>query len=306
MVLSSGASRFAPGSVELEIVISFSWKCNAESIRNIMKINIKRDFNALHKIVFVSCGNLHGDTASAACHYRFSFPECFCHDQTETFANGFLQNHSSAALEDIDLHTPHTSHIREQIEIWILDGFKIDLVQYFPALGIVPCHGTHHRKLNIRNFLLSEPIRADNSERIFPGIEARDLKQQWPAHINAHLCDGAATDLRRQIHVLGGQRIDGGRNEYNPIQFEIAGPKSLHREYCCIVLLDVRTQEFPDFTIGRGTINMAAPNPFALMLPILEVSQCGWLGVMDNDDIVVFLQHLRADLVVFKICLLRF
>src|SRR2546425_407330 len=160
-------------------------------------------FSALHKIVFVSCGNLHGDTASATCHYRFSFPECFCHDQTETFANGFLQNHSSAALEDIDLHTPHTSHIREQIEIWILDGLRIDLVQYFPALGIVPCHGTHHRELNIRNLLLREPVRADNSERIFPGIEARDLKQQWPAHINAHLCDGAATDLRRQIHVLG-------------------------------------------------------------------------------------------------------
>src|SRR2546425_407327 len=196
-------------------------------------------FRALHKIVFVSCGKLHGDTASAACHYRFSFPECFCHDQTETFANGFLQNHSSAALEDIDLHTPHTSHIREQIEIWILDGFKIDLVQYFPALGIVPCHGTHHRKLNIRNFLLSEPIRADNSERIFPGIEARDLKQQWPAHINAHLCDGAATDLRRQIHVLGGQRIDGGRNEYTPTQ-NMDLPPEICRRAIAEMGIDVR------------------------------------------------------------------
>ena len=87
---------------------------------------------------------------------------------------------------------------------------------------------------------------------------------------------------------------------------DVCGPKRFHREDCCIVLLDVRTEEFPDFTIGLGAINMAAPNPFAFMLPILEVSQCRWLGIMDNDHIVVFLQHLGADPIVLEIGLLRF
>lgn len=102
-------------------------------------------FRTLYQIVLVSCGKLHRDAARVTGDYRPSLPKCFRDDQTEAFSKGLLENHISTALENIDFHIPDPSHVRKNTEIRVLDRFRIDLVEYFPAFRIVPCHCTYHR-----------------------------------------------------------------------------------------------------------------------------------------------------------------
>ena len=80
-----------------------------------------------------------------------------------------------------------------------------------PALGVVVRHRAHERQLHVRVALLDDPVRVDHAERVLPGIEAGDLRQQRPLDVDPELVDDVGGVLGRERHVLRRERVDRRR-----------------------------------------------------------------------------------------------
>ena len=72
------------------------------------------------------------------------------------------------------------------------------------------------RELHVRMTLLHRAVAVDDAERVLPGIEPRDLREQRPVDVDAELIDDVGRILRRERHVLRLQRID--RRSASPIR----------------------------------------------------------------------------------------
>ena len=75
----------------------------------------------------------------------------------------------------------------------------------------------------------------------------------------------------------------------------------MHRKDGSVVLFDIRAEKFPHFDVWDRTVDVATPDPLALMSRVFEMpNRCG-LRIVHNKNVVVFIQHFGAQLIVFEI-----
>jgi len=160
-------------------------------------------FDAFYQVVVVSGRKLHGYSARVTCDNRSRLPKCLGDHKSKSFTERFLEHHIGGALEGVDLHAADAGEISEYVKVGIVGGLSIDLVQDSPCFGIVSSHCAKHSQLNFWPRFLDDAIGADDTERIFPGIKTRNLRQQWTMQIYAHFPNRAVTNFCRQLHVLG-------------------------------------------------------------------------------------------------------
>src|SRR5215470_3399669 len=76
-------------------------------------------FHRFNEVRFVSSRELHRYAACSSCDDRALLPKGFRDDQTETFAQGLLNDYITAALEDIHFHAADPAEVSEYVKIFI-------------------------------------------------------------------------------------------------------------------------------------------------------------------------------------------
>ena len=208
-------------------------------------------FNSIDQIIIETLRKLHRYTAGPSGYYRLFLPERFRNDQTESFANRFLNHDVAPALKDINLHASHPRYIGKNEQIRISCAFFLNQVQQPPALRIVTCHRPYERQLNTGNLALHDAIRLYDSERILPRIKSRYLQKQRPLEVDPGIRDRAAAQFDRKIDILGGERIDGRSNKAGACLVEPREQKGGHREDESIILIDVGGEKIHNLHVRR-------------------------------------------------------
>ena len=99
-------------------------------------------------------------------------------------------------LERVHLDRADVVQVGEDVDVRIAAGVRDRLVVEVPAFRVVVRHRADERELHVRELLLHQAVRVDDAERVLPGIEAGDLRQQRPLDVDPELVD----DVRR---ILG-------------------------------------------------------------------------------------------------------
>ena len=159
-------------------------------------------------------------------------------------------------------------------------------LEELPALGVVGRHRPDQRELEVREALLDHAVGVDDPERVLPGVEARDLEHQRPLDVEAELVDDVGGVLRRQRHVLRRQRVDGRRHHHRVGQPVARRDVLGHVEHRQVVGLEHRQQEVEHLRVGRGEVDVAAPDPLRPVLGRVH-PEGGRLRVVDDHEVVV-------------------
>ena len=114
-------------------------------------------------------------------------------------------------LEGVDLDRADVVQVREDVDVGVAVGVGDGAVVVVPALGVVVRHRADERELHVGMLGLDDPVGVDHAERVLPGVEARDLRQQRPLDVDPELVDDVGRVLGRERHVLRGQRVDRRR-----------------------------------------------------------------------------------------------
>jgi hypothetical protein len=205
--------------------------------------------------------NLHDDSSHTAGNGRARLPEALRDRQSEALLDRLLDDCSRVHLEGVDLHRADVVEVGEDVDVRIAPGIRDCLVVEVPAFRVVMRHRADERQLHLGEHLFHQPVRVDDAERILPGIEAGDLRQQRPFDVDAELVDDVRRILGRERHVLRSKRIDRGRPD-------VTGRKALglrhvlaHVEDRRVVPLDRREDEVEHLSIRCREVDVPAPDP---------------------------------------------
>ena len=121
-------------------------------------------------------------------------------------------------------------------------------------------------------------------ERILPGIEARDLRDQRLVGAHADPLQHLSRGVVGEPEVLRVPRIDRGRDDLGRRR-QIGGDELRHREDRSVVFGQERAQEAPDDVVRVGGVDVRAPNPARASLAG-EPEQGGRLRIVDEDEVV--------------------
>ena len=231
--------------------------------------------------------DLQRDAADVAADDRPALPEALGHGEPEPLARGLLQDHVGVALERVDLHRADVVEVGEDEHVGVAAHVVDDALEVVPALGVVAGHGTDERELHVGVLRLDGAVDVDHAERVLPRVEAGDLQQQRAVHVDAELAHDVARVLRRELHVLGGQRVDGRRDladgDGEPLGHVVG--QRVHRR---VVAVDGRQQVLVEPLVRRGRVDVAAPDPpgGAVLAERDEVADGERLRVVDDDEVV--------------------
>ena len=153
--------------------------------------------------------DLQGDAADVAADDRPPFPQTLGHGEPEALAGRLLHDHVGVTLEGVDLDRAHVVEVGEDEDVGVAADVLDDLLEVVPALRVVAGHGPDERELDVRVLRLDGAVDVDHAQRVLPGVEARDLQEQRPLHVDAELAHDVGGVLRRELHVLGRQGVDG-------------------------------------------------------------------------------------------------
>src|SRR5438132_4687138 len=204
--------------------------------------------------------DLDHDAAHLPRHNRDALPEAFGDHEAEPFAQRLLDHDLGCPLERVDFAVLYAVEVCEQEDVRVAAGMFFRTVQVLLALGIVVGERADHDELNLAHLFLYEAIGVDDSERVLPGIETRDLQEDRPRGVHPELADDLARLIDRHVLVLHREGIDRRRlDEHLLLQI---GPHELrHRPDGGVVLLHERPQEFPHRLVRSGEVDVAAPDP---------------------------------------------
>ena len=206
-------------------------------------------------------------------------------------------------LERVHLDTADVVQVREDVDVRIALGVADGLVVVVPALGVVVRHRANERELHLGEALLHLTVGVDHAQRVLPGIEARDLRQQRPLDVDSELVDDVGRILGRKGHVLRRQRIDRGRPDVRRRQARRPRDVLVHVEDRRVVAAECRQQEVEHTLIGCREIDVAAPDP-ARRRRGEALDHESRLRIVDDHEVVLVLELLRVLLVVAAVDLL--
>ena len=167
-------------------------------------------------------------------------------------------------LERVDLDTADVVQVGEDVDVGVALGIADGLVVVVPALRIVVSHRADERKLHLREALFHLPIGIDHAQRILPGIEARDLRQQGSLDVDPELVDDVSGVLGRERHVFRRQRVDRGRPDVRGREPRRRGDVVVHVEDRRVVPSQGRQEEIEYVLVRRGQVDVASPDPARL------------------------------------------
>ena len=105
-------------------------------------------------------------------------------------------------LERVDLHRADVVEVGQDVDVRVARGVGNRLVVVVPPLWVVMGHRADERELDFGIRLLDEAICVDDAERVLPGIEPGDLRQERPLDVDAELVDDVRGVLGRERHVF--------------------------------------------------------------------------------------------------------
>ena len=145
--------------------------------------------------------------------------------------------------------------------------------------------------------LLDHAIGVDHSQRILPGVEARNLRDQRARDVDAELVDDVARVLRRERHVLRRERVDRRRPDRRHRKVgrlrDVLAPVEDGRVVAC----EGRQEEVEHLLVRRGQVDVAAPDPASVRARKV-VADGRRLRVVDDDEVVFAFDPRGVELVV--------
>ena len=172
-------------------------------------------------------------------------------------------------------------------------------VEELPALGVVGGHRADQRELHLGHFSRHLAIGVDHPHRILPRIEARHLADQRPVDVDAELIAHVRRVLGGEGHVLGGQRVDGGRADPHPAIRAVHSRRHVaaHVPDRGVVLADEGHQVLDRVGVRRREVDVAAPDPGSSLVGNVPADRCG-LGIVDDYHVPSARDLRRVELVV--------
>ena len=230
--------------------------------------------------------DLGADPTHVAGHRRAPLPERLAHREPEALLDRLLDHGLGVHLERVHLDRADVVEVREDVDVGVVGGVGDGLVVEVPALRVVVRHRADERELHVGNLVLHEPVGVDHAERVLPGVEPGDLRQQRPADVDPELVDDVRGVLGRERHVLRGERIDRRRPDVALRQPRRAGHVLAQVEDGGVVAADRGQQEVHHRRVRRREVDVAAPDPACGRVREVVDHRHG-LRVVDDDDVVV-------------------
>src|SRR3712207_3776151 len=107
---------------------------------------------------------------------------------------------------------PYTTLFRSE-DILVTRGVVDGLVPVVPSLGVVVGHRADQDELHLGHLLLYRPVDVYDAQRVFPGVEARDLQDIRPLWIHPELVGYVAGVFGGERHVLRAKRVYSRRDD---------------------------------------------------------------------------------------------
>ena len=99
-----------------------------------------------------------------------------------------------------------------------------------PALRVVQRHRADERELQAGHLLAREPVRLDHAERVLPGVEARDLRDERRVEPDADPVEHLARGHARERQVLRAERVDRRRDDGHVLDRQVGRDEVRERE----------------------------------------------------------------------------
>ena len=188
-------------------------------------------------------------------------PQRLGHGQPEALADRLLHQHVGLRLKGVDLDRADVVEVVEDLDVGIVLGVFVGVLEELPALGVVGGHRADQRQLQLGNLLGRDPVGVDHPHRVLPGVEAADLGQQRAVHVDPELVADVGGVVGRKRHVLRRQRVDRGRHDLDPaVAAEPGRHVLLHVPDAGVVLADQRLQALDRIGVGLREVDVAAPD----------------------------------------------
>jgi hypothetical protein len=147
--------------------------------------------------------------------------------------------------------------------------------------------------------LAHDAERLDHSDRVLPRVEAADLADDRAVDVDAVLLGELLAERHRQIEVLHRQRVDARWRRHDVRHVERAGHELRHGPHRRVVQLDERAEELPHLRVGRGEVDVAAPDPRGVLHQAAEAlaqeaEHRGRLRIVDDHVVVVTFEQQRV------------
>src|SRR3954447_5465739 len=157
--------------------------------------------------------DLQRDAPHVAADRRAPLPERLGDRQSEALADRLLHDHVGLRLEGVHLDRADVVEVVEDLDVRIRAGVLEGAVEELPALRVVGGHRADQGELHLRDLLGHLAIGVDHADRILPGVEPGDLGDQGPVDVDAELVADEGGVVGGEGHVLGGEWVDGRRDD---------------------------------------------------------------------------------------------
>src|SRR5215208_6583478 len=195
--------------------------------------------------------NLHRNTTNPAGDQWPSLPERLRHHEPKPLTNRLLHHHVSHGLEGVYLDGADVGEVGEEEDVPVAVGIVDGLVPVVPAFRVIVGHRADKYELHLGDLFFHDPVGIYNSQRVLPGVEARDLQDEQPLAVYAELVGDVAGIVGREGHVLRREGVYGRRDDDQPLEIEVRRGVLHHGVDLGVVVPDVRKEVVEDLAI-RG------------------------------------------------------
>src|SRR3989442_7351227 len=143
-------------------------------------------------------------------HNRDALPHRFADDETESLAEGLRDRDVRFSLEHVDLERANPAEVRHEVDIGILARVPRRSLKPHPPLRIVAGHRRDEEELDLRDFLLDEPVGVDHPERILPWVEPSNLADDRPGELDVEAPQDRPPLLALTVSVPRARRVARG------------------------------------------------------------------------------------------------
>src|SRR3989441_1077858 len=239
--------------------------------------------------------DLESNPPDVPAHDRDALPQRFADDETESLPKGFRQRDIRFSLEHVDLERADPAEVRHEVDIGILAGVPGRSLEPHPPLRIVAGHRRDQEELDLRDFLLAEPVRVDPRARILPSVEPSHLADDRPVEVDVEARQDRLPLLAVNVAGLRARRIDRGWVHVDTWEAHAGGYVFPRAEDGGVVRFEVRREDSKDGRVRGRQVKMATPDPCAF--PLAQVDQWRRLWVVNDDVVVLILKTRRIELV---------
>src|SRR5437667_5955863 len=121
--------------------------------------------------------DLESNPPDVPAHDRDALPQRFADDETESLPEGLRDRDVRLSLEDVDLERADPAEVRHEVDVGILARVPCRSLKPHPPLRIVAGHRCDEEELDLRDFLLDEPVGVDHHDPYLPWGQPYNLAE---------------------------------------------------------------------------------------------------------------------------------